>query len=170
MNTRRGCLVFALVAGCGPSVPASETPDPVAVADGDGSGGPAGGDARTAEVQKLIDAETRALAELDAKIEAAEGDALVTLHHDRAARRSFIAHLGRCQADASVCPASFDEPSLAHEKTPDAATIASVACACRTRACADWVYAQIETWDGDPDSAAAVTTARECAHDRIYGY
>lgn len=170
MNTRARCLVFALVAGCGPAVPASESPDPVAVADGDGDGAAAGGDARTAEIQRLIDAETQALAELDAKIEAADGDAAVTLRHDRAARVSFIAHLGRCQADASVCPASFDEPSLAFEKTPDAATIASVACACRTRACADWVYEQIETWDDDVDSAEAVTTARECAHDRIYGY
>ena len=170
MNTRLGCLVFALAVGCGPSVPASESPEPVAVADGDGTGGEAGGSARAAEVQKVIDAETKALAELDAKIEAAEGDAAVTLRHDRAARVSFIAHLGRCQADESVCPPSFEEPSLAYEKTPDAATIASVACACRTRGCAVWVYDLVETWDGDADSAAAVSAARECAHDRIYGY
>jgi hypothetical protein len=167
MNTRLGCLVFALVAGCGPSVPASESPARGAEADGDGTGGAAAGGARAAEVQQVIDAEVKALAELDAKLETAEGDAAVELRHDRAARASFIAHLRRCQADEAVCPPSFDEPSL---DAASAKTIAATACACRTRACADWVYDQVAQWDADPDAAAAVTAARECAHDRIYGY
>lgn len=167
MNTRLGCLVFALVAACGPSAPGSTTPEPLADADGDGTPDPAGGGARAAELQKVIDAEQAQLAELDTRIEAAEGDTAVELGHDRAARASFIAHLRRCQADDAECPPVLDEPSL---DQADVKTIAATACSCRTRACADWVFAQVEQWDADEAAAEAVTAARECAHDRIYGY
>ena len=167
MNTRLGGFVFAAVAACGPAVPAAESPERLADADGDGSGtGPTGG-ARAAEVQKVIDAEAKVLADLDAKIAEAEGDAAVTLRHDRLARRSFVAHLERCRDDEAACPPSFAEPTL---DAADVKTIAAAACGCRTRACAEWVYEQVVQWDADQDAAEAVTNARECAHDRIHGY
>ena len=166
MNTRLACLVFALVCGCGPKAPEPTGPEPLADADGNAGAGSAAASARAAEVQQVIDAEERALAELDAKIAAADGDQ-VTLRQDRAARASFVAHLRRCKADVAACPASFAEPVL---EAADWTTIAATACACRTRACADWVYEQVSQWDAHDEAAAAVTAARECAHDRIYGY
>jgi hypothetical protein len=166
MNTRLGCLVFALLAACGPSAPEPESPEPLADVDGDGAGG-AADPAASGALATLIGAEEQALAELDANIAEAEDDALVALRHDRAARASFLAHLRRCQADDTACPPSFDEPTL-DGATAD--TIAIKACACRTRACAEWIYDQAEQFDGDDATAAAVTRARECAHDRIHGY
>ena len=167
MNTRLTCLVFALVCGCGPKAPEPTGPEPLADADGNAGAGSAAASARAAEVQTVIDSEERALADLDAKLAEADGEEAVALHHDRAARASFIAHLRRCKADVSACPASFAEPAL---EAADWTTIAATACACRTRACAEWVFDQASQWDAHDEAAAAVTAARECAHDRIYGY
>lgn len=204
MNTRAVLLVVgAVVTGCRPA--------PVEDATGGGPSdvdrGSAGDDPVSLggkDVSRALADEQAALADLDAKIvdaeTAVEGskdpaviEAMLALHHDRTARRSFIAQLERCSTDATACPPSLDEPAIPDAYDPAigeitggftarvdawpaaASAIAEAACGCRTRRCVDWVMADLARWESAltpheadaGDSAETVTQARGCLWSRL---
>lgn len=169
MNTRFVCGVFGLLAtaaACGPSVSAPESGGTTLAAVGGGGSGDEGGGGGgvPTDVASAIDDTKQQLADLDAKL--AKGDDVVVLSADRLALASYLADLNACAGGEVACP-PFAEPSL-----KDGATIeelASDACACRTRACADQVLDALNTLgdQSDPDGAQAETTARECVHRRL---
>lgn len=185
MYSRFACLVVLAIAACGPKVAADE---PERLADLD-EGGDEGGGAGGRDVSEAIAEAKAALAALDALDEGDEA----TLAKDRTALASFLADLERCAADGELCPPRVEEPTIPKEydaatceiggsmtatvsEWEDAApTLAASACGCRTRACAEWILAELRRWsdsldDGQRDGAAEhETLARECVHRRITG-
>lgn len=173
MNTRLGCGVFgalAAFAACAPTLSAPESGrTTVATVGGGGSGEEGGGGGGvSADVASEIDHEQQALADLDAKLAATapDDDAYVSLTADRTARASYLADLQACASGAIACPPA-DEP--AHPDSATIAQLATAACACRTRACVDWVLDAVNALGDqtDADGADAETAARECVHRRL---
>ena len=163
----------------------------------------AGGRFSRAEVQRAIQAEQDHLLTLDRRIQDAEAAtsssaaaAAITwsrLRADRTAAASFVAQLMACLDQPAMCPPSLDEPLIPRDFDPGtgemtgaftadpaawpetAARLEKDACGCRTRACVDWVLADLARWEAavpaaaqDDDAAAAhVVGARTCLWDRL---
>jgi hypothetical protein len=171
--------VLALVAACG----ARPGAEPVAGGGGTAAANGRVGDGRyaRADIERALEAELAALAELDERVgelEAAESRAevaeaeVVALRADRVARAGFAADLARCLEGAAVCPPTLDEPTppatwdpasdkLAPSPPPtdwtgEAARLERAACGCRTADCAAWVLAELARWEAmAPPSAAS---------------
>ena len=196
MNRGLAWLVFPLLAACGPKVPAEEGGGGLAdTGDGEAGDEGGGGGVASGDIGAAIEDAKQALAELDAKLAKARDagdDSAVVLAADRIALVSYLGALERCTADEATCPpfaapelpSEFDVESgelkgafgAAADEWPAAAkTIASNACACRTRACTSWVLAELDRWSDaltaeELDAAAdEETRARECVHARITG-
>lgn len=191
VNTRAHVFVVAAALGGCPKTPVEDTTGGMSGLDR-GEGGEGGVSLGGKDVGPVLGPEQDALAALDAKIARADGDELVALRHDRTARASFIAQLERCAEDALACPPSFDEPVIPDAFDPATHTIAGersgdwpaaaeaihvAACGCRTRACVDWVLADLLRWESsmtpheqdEGTAAERVTAARECLWSRL-GY
>jgi hypothetical protein len=138
---------------------------------------------RTAETA----AETR-LRELEDK---GDYDQLRTAKADLEVRRRFIASLDACAAAGMTCPPRLDEPAWSYDieanvdPTLDtklrfdlaswqkiSAELHGRACACRTLACVDSMFAAIDRLEprpmpdvqGDDAASLSITRARECLY------
>jgi len=204
MNARVVALVVgAFAAGCHPTPVDDHTGGGRSGVDRGGAGDDSvslGGK----DVSRALADEQAALAELEGKIGKAEAalegskdpakvEAVLALHHDRTARRGFIAQLERCAGDATQCPPTLDEPEIpatydpaigeltgAFEATADAwpaaaTAIFAAACGCRTYRCLEWILADLARWESAltpheqdaGDAAHSVTSARECLWARL---
>lgn len=201
----RAAALFVMLAACGGTRPTEATYHASVPGGDEGGGSARVGGGRFArgDVEKAIRAEKDALALIDQKVidtengdDGKDADApvrLAALRADRAAGGAFVAQLEACEQDGDACPPSLDEPqigsdfdaasgemngapNLATAKWPDqAAVLERNACGCRTRACVDWVMADLARWeaavppDAQADEAAEVHVvgARACLWTRL---
>ncbi|HEX5061148.1 MAG TPA: hypothetical protein VFV99_17400 [Kofleriaceae bacterium] len=118
-------------------------------------------------------------------------DQVQTANADLAVRQRFIASLEACETLGQTCPPRLDEPAWTYDVEADvdpkldaplrfdvtswqkvSAELAGRACACRTIACVDSMFAAIDRLEKRPmpevqsDEAASssVTQARECLY------
>lgn len=151
-----------------------------------------------AELERALAAEREAAQAAEQKLEAREDtdhDQLRVAAADLAVRRRFVASLAACAATGQACPPRLDDPVLASGWSYDleaevdpkldstlrfdleswkkvAAELHGRACACRTLACVDSMFAAIDRLEKRPmpevqdDDVAALSIVR--ARDCLY--
>jgi hypothetical protein len=148
-----------------------------------------------AELQRALAAERPAVAAAEQRLQALEDggdyDQQRNAAADLAVRKRFVAALEACDANGRVCPPRLDEPVWTYDVEADtdpkldaplrfdvdswrklSAELHGRACACRTLACTDSMFAAIDRLEkrpmpdvqGDDDASLSITRARECLY------
>jgi hypothetical protein len=147
------------------------------------------------ELDKALADERTAEAAAEARVQELEDkgnyDELRLAIADLAVRRRFVASLAACKANGVVCPPRLDDPAWSYDVEANvdptldvklrfdleswqkvAAELHGRACACRTLACVDSMFAAIDRLEvrpmsevqSDETASLSITRARECLY------
>jgi hypothetical protein len=147
------------------------------------------------DLAEAVSAERAAEASAAARVRELEDkgdhDQFRTAAADLAVRRRFLASLEVCEAYGMMCPPRLDDPAWSYEVDADvdpkldnklrfdlaswqkvSAELHGRACACRTIACVDSMFAAIDRLESRPmadvqsddDASLSITRARECLY------